>query len=217
MTTPAPSKKYTDLVIDLETLSTRWNATVLSIGYQFFSPLTFEFGPKKEILVEYAGLTQQNHHVCNGTKKWWSKQGEDAKRVLTEPNRVALGEALNILTADVVQSSNTDSLEVWGNGSSFDITIMDFAFRTHLGREAPWRFYNVRDVRTLVKTGQLFGIEFKANNSFVGVKHNAADDAEHEAKYITDIITSLNSIAYTSPLITTKTKMKESHNERANE
>lgn len=185
--------KYTDCMIDLETLSTRWDATILSIGYQFFTPSKDLYGPAGEILVEFKNNVQ-DRHVLKSTETWWSEQGEDAQRVLHSDGRLSLADALELLTKEIVEHSNAQKVQVWGNGSVFDITILDHAFRTVLGRGAPWQFRFVRDVRTIVEVGRMFSFDPKKTIPFTGVKHNAADDAKHEASYVTEIVQLLQHI-----------------------
>lgn len=68
----------------------------------------------------------------------------------------------------------------WGNGSTFDITILEAWFNA-VGVRCPWKFWNVRDVRTAV---DLLGInpkEFTRDGTY----HNALDDCLHQIKYLT--------------------------------
>jgi inhibitor of KinA sporulation pathway (predicted exonuclease) len=50
-----------------------------------------------------------------------------------------------------------------------------------LGMQSPWKFWNVRDVRTVVDIMKINPKEFIFN----GIKHNALDDAVHQVKYMT--------------------------------
>ena len=68
---------------------------------------------------------------------------------------------------------------VWGNGSSFDIAILEYWYNK-LGLCIPWNFWNVRDLRTIVEVA---GID-KRSIPFEGEQHNALDDAKHEAKIL---------------------------------
>ncbi|MFW8589859.1 3'-5' exonuclease [Glaciecola sp. 2405UD65-10] len=182
---------YTDLMLDLETVSTRNNAAIVSIGYQFFNPTTEEFGPNKEIVIDttYAVEPEFNpgYHVCARTMNWWSKQGAEAKRIFEDVNNVSISYGLELLIDEILDHSEANDLLVWGNGSTFDITILKNAFLLSHDSEPPWQHENVRDVRTLVAIGRLFGIDPKVDIEFTGVKHNAADDAKHQAVYCTAI------------------------------
>lgn len=188
---------YTDLMIDLETLSTRSNAEILSIGYQFFNPEKELYSTEREIIVNVnksLGLRDRirdtfnpRYHVCPKTLEWWGQQGEEARRVLNSDDAVSVRSALEILIGDILTLSDYRFLRVWGNGSSFDISIIENAFITSLNCEAPWRHWNVRDVRTLVQVGKMLGIDPKKDTPFKGIKHNAAHDAAHQAKYCTAI------------------------------
>ncbi|WP_265102082.1 3'-5' exonuclease [Yersinia proxima] len=75
---------------------------------------------------------------------------------------------------------------VWGNGSIFDITILESWFAS-VDVAVPWEFGNVRDVRTVVDLSPLNVKDFIRE----GVHHNALDDAIHQAKYVSAMIQSL--------------------------
>ena len=54
----------------------------------------------------------------------------------------------------------------------------------------PWKFWNDRDVRTVVELGQsYFNFYPKRDMPFTGVRHNAVDDAKHQVKYVHAILT----------------------------
>ncbi|HFU1809209.1 TPA: 3'-5' exonuclease, partial [Escherichia coli] len=55
----------------------------------------------------------------------------------------------------------------------------------------PWRYYNDRDVRTIVELGKTIDFDARTVIPFEGVRHNALDDARHQAKYVTATIQKL--------------------------
>lgn len=167
----------TDIMVDLETLDTRQTATILSIGA---CRIDWEKGeitdPFYVVVDEHSckaiGLTESP-----STRAFWDKQPDEARKVFTDPNvsiEVALGQFGNYLRRFGIRS-----VELWGNGSDFDNTILTNAY-DKLNLRAPWMFYNNRCFRTLRKTiGQIF-VEPERE----GTHHNALDDAIHQAKIL---------------------------------
>ncbi|WP_314731978.1 3'-5' exonuclease [Escherichia coli] len=52
-------------------------------------------------------------------------------------------------------------------------------------------YYNDRDVRTIVELGKTIDFDARTVIPFEGVRHNALDDARHQAKYVTATIQKL--------------------------
>lgn len=55
------------------------------------------------------------------------------------------------------------------------------------GQPVPWQWWNDRDVRTIVELGKAIGFDPKRDMPFKGTRHNALDDAIHQAKYVSAI------------------------------
>ncbi|EBO5570485.1 3'-5' exoribonuclease, partial [Salmonella enterica] len=49
------------------------------------------------------------------------------------------------------------------------------------------QWWNDRDVRTIVELGKAIGFDPKRDMPFEGTRHNALDDAIHQAKYVSAI------------------------------
>lgn len=169
-----------DISIDLETLSTRQDAAILSIGAVEFDRNTGAIGRAfyAEINIDSA---IENGHVSGSTLAWWMSQGEQAKRLFAGDSfKFQLDDALNNLAGFIGESSK---VRVWGNGATFDITLLEHAY-SELGYDAaPWKFWNVRDMRTIVDAASEVGFD-KSSVEFVGTAHHALHDAEHQARVI---------------------------------
>ena len=70
-----------------------------------------------------------------------------------------------------------------GNGATFDVTILDSAYQRG-GGESPWPFYAARDMRTIVDLAERLRGFDKKSVERIGVHHEAADDAAHQARVI---------------------------------
>lgn len=170
------------VVIDLETMGTIPGSAIVSIG-------AVQFDPTVGILTDrtfYRELDWQNQKssgfiVDPNTCAWWDKQSSDVRQALNgldDLNDVLI-EFLEWLPANV---------KVWGHGSIFDIALMEHCYR-RFNIDIPWKFWNVRDTRTII---DLFETKRGGiNNSFKGTKHNALDDAIHEANLMIKMYKSL--------------------------
>lgn len=166
--------------IDLETLANRFDSAILSIGVVQFDPSTGKLGGEfyKEIEIDSA---IKSGHVNGSTLAWWMEQGEKARRIFGKSNeKVGLATALDALATWL--RSQPAQPKVWGNGSSFDITILEHAYvKGGVGLAVPWNYVNVRDMRTIVEVS---GLDRGAWPKRIGVHHNALDDARYQAQVI---------------------------------
>lgn len=169
----------TDVSIDLETTSNLFNAGILSIGAVAFNRQTGKTGPEFYAEIILAD-TLRYGKVSASTLQWWMKQSASAAKVFNPVKGIPLLSALRGLN-DFLRAQPANVC-VWGNGSSFDITILEHAFQA-IGIEEfepEWakKFWSVRDLRTLVDVADLD----KGAVVFEGTPHNAVDDARHQAK-----------------------------------
>lgn len=164
--------------IDLETLGNTTNAAITQIGVAFFELETGQIHGQTNILVGWRG----EGHVNASTLAWWFRQGDEARARMAESleHPSTLAESLIQLRC----LTNWSSIEgVWGNGSSFDVTILDSAYQRD-GGTSPWPFYAARDMRTIVDMAERLRGFDKKSVERIGVHHEAADDAAHQARVI---------------------------------
>jgi exodeoxyribonuclease VIII len=169
-------------MIDLETLSTRPHAAVLTIGAIKFSlngsiPRYFE---EKKLNTFYRRINIEsckkiNLHIDQATQRWWARQGRKAREeALDNPDRVDLQDALKDFAIWLNSDSDT---RVWGNGSDFDITILGEMYK-RCGMEIPWRFWQSRDVRTVMELSKkISGNDINISQSN---KHHALYDCHRQ-------------------------------------
>lgn len=172
-------------MIDIETLGTFMNAPVVTIGACFFDPMTGEIGKKFYAKIDVKDALRFGV-LDPETLVWWLGQEKDAQKELTS-GKALLAETLKELS--VFYNSGHDAA-IWGNGPTFDITILEYAYHKALGQKAPWPFWNVRDVRTVVQLAQ--GIVKKpANFTKDKVAHNAIDDCVFQVGYVSKMFQAL--------------------------
>ncbi|EFJ7561716.1 exonuclease [Escherichia coli] len=170
------------LMIDLETMGKNSDAPIISIGAIFFDPQTGDMGPEfsKTIDLETAGGV-----IDRDTIKWWLKQSREAQSAIMT-DEIPLDDALLQLREFIDENSGEFFVHVWGNGANFDNTILRRSYERQ-GIPCPWRYYNDRDVRTIVELGKAIDFDARTAIPFEGERHNALDDARYQAKYVSAI------------------------------
>lgn len=163
------------IMLDIETMGVSSNAAIMSIGACYFEPSTGEIGDTFHEQIDISS----NGQIDASTVIWWMKQDDAARSKFynndkAEPIRYVLA-----MFADFVKPN----CQVWGNGVAFDNVIIRNAY----DHSPPWKFWNDRDVRTMVELGKVIGIDPKRDFPFEGVKHDALADAIHQAKYVSAI------------------------------
>ncbi|HAW5341532.1 TPA: exonuclease [Escherichia coli] len=176
------SRTCDHLMIDLETMGKNPDAPIISIGAIFFDPQTGDMGPEfsKTIDLETAGGV-----IDRDTIKWWLKQSREAQSAIMT-DEIPLDDALLQLREFIDENSGEFFVQVWGNGANFDNTILRRSYERQ-GISCPWRYYNDRDVRTIVELGKAIDFDARTAIPFEGERHNALDDARYQAKYVSVI------------------------------
>ena len=179
------SRVWYHLMIDLETMGTNTNAPIVVIGAVFFDPQTGEIGPVFYIVISLTDAMNTGAAPDGGTIKWWLKQSSEARAaILTD--QVKLKDALSRFREFINEYSDEKFVQVWGNGATFDNAILRTSYE-RLDIPCPWRYHNDRDVRTIVELGKTIDFDAGTVIPFEGVRHNALDDARHQAKYVSAI------------------------------
>ncbi|WP_191569121.1 3'-5' exonuclease [Paracoccus yeei] len=166
------------LMIDLETLGAgQVNVPVVGIGAVFFDPNSGVLGDEFDAALDLDSAMQFGR-ATGSTIKWWLQQGDAARKVVTRGSEKA--QPVYERFWDFCRKYG-GNVQVWGNGSSFDISILEYTFPRVINRDAPWKFWNVRDCRTIKELCQ--GI-VELNDKFAGTAHVALDDAKHQARWV---------------------------------
>lgn len=133
------------IAIDLETLGNSANAPVLSIGLVAFNDggivSRHEWFPDVQEQLNAGAVPDAS------TILWWFSQSPEAQIPQVETERQPVIQVLGEIGA--VFARYYDVGEVWGNGPSFDCTILAELFRRH-GLTVPWDFWKERCMRTVL-------------------------------------------------------------------
>jgi len=184
-----------DLMIDLETLGTSANAPVISLGAAYFDINTKQMGDTFYMVCDVADqIDSRIRPVDADTIKFWMHQSGAAKRVFKEghqPTKVVLETFRKWVMEHAGSKAASFSTKVkpWGNGSSFDITIMETLFDDYKVA-VPWAFWQVMDLRTYRR---FIGKGAKVPK-LEGVEHNALDDCINQINYVFEHSGNLNNV-----------------------
>ena len=173
----------TDIMIDLETLATTPDATILTIGAVKFDPFGSEIKePKMDsfyVKVDLDSCDRIGLTTNDDTIAWWANQSKEAQEAAFDPDgRIDIEEAFAQL-----YKFCWGAKRVWANGSCFDIIICEHVFRK-IGRAIPWSFWEVRDVRTA------FDLGINPQRPPV-TAHHALEDAWNQAVGIQNVYNTL--------------------------
>lgn len=159
-------------MIDLETLHTTPQATVLTVGGVKFNPFDSS-EPHSEFYFKL-DIDSQNREVSDDTIAWWGRQDPKVQEeAFSSENRVSMETFLDSLPKWMV---GVDVL--WGHGYGFDITIIEDMLR-QCNKSIPWQFWQVMDSRTLFNLCKI-----DPRKQMQTDLHNALADAYYQAKSV---------------------------------
>lgn len=142
--TPAtPKCKYTDIMIDIETLDTRPTAVILSIAAWPFdidgtiADRLFNYKLNKDEQIRHGRTTSAD------TIKWWNEQSQAAQNE-TFGGTTPLTNALLDLE-EFIRKNCVSQPRIWAKSPQFDLIILKDAYGN---KPLPWHYRLERDVRT---------------------------------------------------------------------
>lgn len=185
------------IMVDIETLSTAVNATVLSIGAVEFDPMSGKI--EREFYHELDLSDQTNRHIDVNTMQWWVKQclvNTDNIEFLTKPNshKDDIDFVLVKLGAFIVgkdthyfdRAEGYEKIALWACDPDFDIAILDNLYKER-SLILPWKYSEPKSVRTVRMLTQIAGMEIPE----IEADHNALNDCIRQAKEVSYFIANL--------------------------
>lgn len=152
-----------EVMFDLETLDTRVNAVVLSIGAVVFEtkinfnehghPMTSIIHDRFYRVIDLKTQFRVGRTVSQDTLLWWMQQDANARDEAFSPVRVSSVEAI-IGFNDFISQQEFDGEEVtrfWASSATFDFPIWE-SFCDAMGMPIPWMYNQKYDVRSVVTT-----------------------------------------------------------------
>jgi len=169
--------RYTDLMVDLETLGKKPGCCLLEIGLCAFSlggdPSDMVTGSIFPDVVEQMSLGGE---VEVDTLRWWATKPE-ALDIQWNALRIPVADAQDMLTQFFGEYCDPQA-RVWAKGTHFDLPLL-----THWYTE-PWHFRNIHELRTVL---MLSGNDSKIAQT--GTAHSGMDDAHSQALWLVHHLT----------------------------
>jgi hypothetical protein len=178
-----------DAMIDIETLSTSPNALVLTIGAIIFNPRD-EPIPLKNMKTFYKRIDIESCKVLKldvdkNTLEWWKDQPKESRYEAIENTDREHVKSVLLSLSDFIKDCNC----IWANSPNFDCVILENVYKK-LGLEIPWKFWNLRDTRTVYAIANLKLRNFSDKN----VSHHALEDCYSQIKCLNASLRKLNNI-----------------------
>lgn len=170
------------IMVDLETMSLRPNAALVSIGAVLMTYRGEEIGHFYRS-ISLASSVDAGLHIDPGTVMWWLQQSDPARSALAVQVR-PLHEVLHEFAewADV-QVPGGGLVGIWGNGAAADNVWLAEAYRA-VGFPRPWSHRQDRCYRTFRAMHQ--DVENPPPN---GAEHDALADARWQAASMMKVCT----------------------------
>lgn len=176
------------MMTDIETLSVRSDAAVISIGAALFD--------EKEVLKTEGWVIDLAHihgHISGGTLKWWMEQ-DAAAREFSMSGKLTNGMAA--FNFKCFMNSQGEPTEFWANDPNFDYTILQsWWYRIHDDHKIynnmhelapgdwPISYKKMRSYRTIIAEAEALGWNQKDHwENFV--MHNPIEDAANQARMV---------------------------------
>lgn len=167
-----------DVMLDIETLSTRPWSVILTLGAVKFSPWDGDVDQGQGLYLK-PDVDEQlamDRHVQDETVAWWATQTEEVREeAMGTEGRISVNEMIDQLNRFLVGADN-----IWCQGPAFDIVILEDLYR-QADRPTPWQFWQIRDSRTL------FSVHGDPRDKGRHGAHNALIDCYYQARAVQDI------------------------------
>jgi len=174
-----------DLMIDIESLSLKKNAAIISMGYLIFdSEKETKF--KHEVLTVIDQCENFNGRDVNwDTIKFHLGLTQETHQYLMTDFSVLLKQAL-INLSDYIKKHKPK--RVWANGICFDISVLENCYEQY-ELEIPWKYNQVSDARTLYKAYPLHPMGWaEAKSKVKGDAHNPLYDSRVQAHLVREAL-----------------------------
>lgn len=179
MTKPKTTGEFRNLnhvMIDIETTGTEPGCCILSVSAVPLYEHAFAFYER----ISHRKAMEAGFKNSDETLAWWDKQGAVAQT--SAFSGTLSTEQVLIELTDWLEQYNTDGkLRVWGNAASFDLKILEWAYR-HLGMETPWKYSQ----ECCYRTAKAMFPHVVAEKPLIA--HDALEDATAQAKTLEKIL-----------------------------
>lgn len=166
-----------DIMIDIETLGSNFDAAIVQVGWCLFDPFGEGIiGQPSTIDVELASSLEAGLKVEAQTIEWWMVQSEEARAIFASKDKQPLASALEALRGEFDKHQIRC---VWACPPRLDLAILRNCYKVVARSEPPWHHRVERCLWTLCA---LVGYDRKTLGPHPTIPHNAGYDAEAQVK-----------------------------------
>jgi hypothetical protein len=170
---------YNAVMVDLETMSTDSNASIISIGAVRFwlnvKQTEFTQDQLFYTAVSLDSSQQAGLHIKADTVMWWLSQEPEARNAFKNP--VSLASALGAFSRFIPNKETY----IFGNGAAYDNVVLHNAYKA-INQKYPVSYKYDVCYRTMCKLSNA------PVPAFEGTKHNALDDAKAQTRHLMQIL-----------------------------
>ena len=179
-------------MVDLETADTKRSALVLSCAAMEFKLIgkgAVQVRNRKLWVPETRDQLVLGRTVNPQTMQWWSMQDSGARLHWQSPALSSVCSLTEMLHGLGEFIFNAGKGPVWAHGIVFDIGILEDLYG-QTGIEVPWKYGDVRDVRTVVRElprqRTLIDHDFMVQHGLV--PHDPLSDCEHQIYNLAEFV-----------------------------
>lgn len=175
-------KPILNIMVDLETASTKENAAILSWAMvPFFTDgKEVEDAEPLDMSIDLSSCFLSGMDFDKGTQNWWTRQEPMAKHFILTGEKMTIQEAAGQAYGWMSILAEKYDLYLWARGLDFDIPKIEWCFSKFVERPLPYKYSHKMDVRTVLK---FMGVD-QSQFEFKGTKHCSLDDCLHDVKMI---------------------------------
>jgi DNA polymerase III epsilon subunit-like protein len=170
---------YNAVMVDLETMSTESDASIISIGAVRFwlNVKQTEFTPDQLFYTAVSLKSSQEAglHIKADTVMWWLGQDPEARNAFKNP--VSLASALG----NFYEFVPNPTTYIFGNGAAYDNVVLHNAYKA-INHKYPVSYKYDVCYRTMCK------LDNAPPPAFEGTKHNALDDAKAQTRHLMELL-----------------------------
>ena len=175
-------KPILNIMVDLETASTKENAAILSWAMVPFHTDGNKFddidGFYRIVSLTSCFLAGMNFE--DSTQQWWMNQDPQSKGILLHSEEKNIQDVTFEAFAYLENLSQKYELYLWSRGIDFDITKIEWCFNKFVERPLPYKYSHKMDVRTVLRFMNVDQSQFE----FKGIRHSSVDDCLHDIKMV---------------------------------
>lgn len=142
------------LMIDWETHGLGTRPVVIQLGLTIFDPHgtggELPEGASQEWNIDPQSCLDLGFEEDASTLSWWADRPAATREAVDAEPRYSVGHVIRNLQAFCERYR---PVRVWSNGAPFDVPIVESYCRA-LGLPVPWKFWDVRDTRTLFEMAE---------------------------------------------------------------